>query len=289
MGYPKLDFKPIQLRTWFLVLTLGFFLSCIIAIISVILWARAEQGFIHIHRSQAMLAFRYVPVVLASISTIWFRAVFAAYGRMHPYIVMSSTYASKSKAERKDGVIKQIRPSPDQIFVPSGWHFSQLILTGRWLLCVCGLTLFTAVELLIPLKAILVQITPGNGGWTIAISPKMGYTIISIYGMLSLSTLAILIKFYKRATGLKWDPVSIADQLALVQGSTFGRLFIGLETAGDPSYPQTLKKRGQLLGSPRLGYWRRQSDARIWHGIALTKATMRTSPDSRLFMLVFCT
>ena len=117
------------------------------------------------------------------------------------------------------------------------------------------------------------QVSPSENGWKAVISDKIGYTLISIYGLLALLTAVILARLWGRDTGLKWDPVSIADQLALVQGSNIWSIFSGLELSSQKDFLASLKERATNFGTIRLGYWKHCQEASIWRGIAFLPVT----------------
>lgn len=80
----------------------------------------------------------------------------------------------------------------------------------------------------------------------------------------------MLLGLWNRDTGVKWDPVSVANQLALVQGSNILGGFHGLDFAGPELSVIVLQNRSSAFGVVRLGYWRHRSTRSIWHGLACT-------------------
>lgn len=68
---------------------------------------------------------------------------------------------------------------------------------------------------------------------------------------------------------MKWDPVSIVDQLALVQGSNVNTIYQGLEIAKPNRFRKLQEQRISQRGHLRLGYWRRGGSSQLWHGIAI--------------------
>jgi hypothetical protein len=138
----------------------------------------------------------------------------------------------------------------------------------HWLLFSTIVVHYLMTMIIVPLKAPFIQVFDnGENAWVVVIMPAVGYTLMAIYGVLALATCTIIFRLSNRELGLRWDPVSIADQLALVQGSNILKLFQGLEFANCKECTKVLKKRWRLS---RLGYWKVQEngDTRIWYGLA---------------------
>ena len=144
----------------------------------------------------------------------------------------------------------------------------------HWLLSFGQLITILTLILLVPLKAAFVQVTPGDTGWEIVISPKIGYSLITIYALLMLHIIAMLITLWNRETGLKWDPASVMDQLALVRGSNIFPIFDGLETYHRTAFQKEYWKRMSSFDSVRLAYWKPRRGGPIWHGIRLLPTGM---------------
>jgi hypothetical protein len=67
------------------------------------------------------------------------------------------------------------------------------------------------------------------------------------------------------STGLKWDPISIANQLAFFHGSNVLEDFQKLELKPDETAIRLLSKQ-----SYQLGYWERGIKKEIWYSIGRT-------------------
>lgn len=70
VGYPRLDFKPIPLKAWFLAITLVFFLACLVSIAGVIILGHRSAGVFQLQTSPDQLAFCYVPVAIGTATAI---------------------------------------------------------------------------------------------------------------------------------------------------------------------------------------------------------------------------
>jgi hypothetical protein len=278
--YRRLDFKPIQLNNWFLLTTLAFFLVCMAFIAALIHWDHKNHGVIDIHTAHNHLAFRYVPTAVGTVTTIWWRTIMTTLSRITPYISMAGKIDPSDKFNTNDR--RNLRTLHNayaySVFTFSIWDLPGIAANGHWLLFGSALIQMILILYMVPLKATLLQVTPFHSGWNVTVSSPIGYTLIGIYGMLALFTLAVLIRLWNRDTGLRWDPVSIADQLALVQGSNVWGMFHGLEYATRKLFMDVLKKRAALFGALRLGYWRHRQNGSIRHGIGFILPRPGLSP-----------
>lgn len=105
--------------------------------------------------------------------------------------------------------------------------------------------------------------------WT-AVQP-IAWTLFVLYLLLLVALLLLLFRFIPRQTGLKWDPVSLADILSLFHRSNFLSDFAGSEMHTSSMSQHTAKHL-------RLGYWntsKRASEA--FHGIGEENAPVPRS------------
>ena len=112
-------------------------------------------------------------------------------------------------------------------------------------------------------------------GWTVTVSPAATKSLIVIYIGNSCLLLALLLFLWNRTTGLKWDPTTIADQLALFYKSNVLSDFAELELEGlhpikvvqaikDISVAPNVKLKGNSF---RLGYWEHGATKKLLYGI----------------------
>ena len=76
---------------------------------------------------------------------------------------------------------------------------------------------------------------------------------------------ALIYCLWELPTGLRWDPVSIADHLVLFHHSNFLAEFEGMETSSRDRLYERFRS-----GRFRLGYWQRGSLG-VWHGFGKVK------------------
>jgi hypothetical protein len=224
---------------------------------------RSTEGF-HIHKTQNHLVFRYVPAAIGTLTTLWWGTVISALCRMNPYMVMAAQTTKHGHESKK--LARTLGNVNDNN--PMTWDAKSIRHDGHWLVLLSMITQGIIRILIVPLKASFLQIVADEEGWRVIVLLKVGYALISIYTALIIVAILLLIRLRGRDTGIKADPVSIADQLILVQGSNVLRMFQGLEFAGLREYIDTLTQRGQKFGPMRLGYWKSRRDDSIWHGVA---------------------
>jgi hypothetical protein len=78
---------------------------------------------------------------------------------------------------------------------------------------------FMLMLFLVPLKNVFVRLLPDKSGWTVSVSHIAASFLIPIYSLLIVCTASLLWRLQNLHTGLRWDAASIADQIALIQGS----------------------------------------------------------------------
>lgn len=236
-----------------------FFIACVGGIAALIYSAHNEAEHFYVHDTQNYLAFRYVPAAIGTLTTIWYRAIAGSLFRMTPYISMAAPDGSHG-ARR---IIQN-----DYADLNGVWNLINMAQNRHWLMLISISVLIIINPLMVPLKAAFVQITPNDNGWTVVVLLKIGYALISIYACLIITVTFILIRLWNRDTGVKWDPASVADQIALFQGSNVLPLFDGLEFALPMMRHKILQSRAPYFGTVRLGYWRHKRSHVIWHGVA---------------------
>jgi hypothetical protein len=263
-GHRKLDFKPFAIQTWFLLTTIFVFILCIAGIVAmIVLGFRNTNGF-HVHAIRNHLAFRYAPAAVGTLTTIWWRTIITTLARMTPYITMAAPL------KRQGGNRSKVQWALGNAFASDidNREIISVAESGHWLLFISVFVQRLMLIFIVPLKASFIQIAANDHGWTITVLHQVGYALISIYGTLIFVTVAMLIHLWGRDTGLKWDPMSVADQLALVQGSNILKLFQRLEYANRRDCMRELENRIPHCASLKLGYWIHRRNESIWHGLA---------------------
>ncbi|KDQ16444.1 hypothetical protein BOTBODRAFT_172974 [Botryobasidium botryosum FD-172 SS1] len=249
-GIHKLNFRPLMLQTWFLAGILLFYLAIIGGIYSLCI-ADSVIRQPHVLDSQNFhLIIRFIPAIIGTATTVLWRSVVLTLARISPYISMAQpsrhTTASRS-------LLASYFPAP---------LIAEAFRNKHHLLALCLLMSYF-IGFITPLKStLLIPTTDTNGTIYVAVTRGVGIALISLYTILSAMILSILIRLWGRPTGLRWDPVSIADQVALFHGSNVLQGFQGLDLADEEKVRSRLNDRRYSLG-----YWRKENGT-LWYGIA---------------------
>lgn len=266
--HPKLNFVPHSLRF----VSLGALIFCCLLLIAGLLFC-AIYPYSHLGFWQydgtgtsRYFVFEYLPTLLASFIIIWLLIIQCAIHRVAPFLILSS-----GREIENSGVLHDMTLFPAKYLMPDLSFFRHqepllgLCSVGSWL------QLFT-----LPLQSCLFQTryykSENIWRWT-AVQP-IAWTLFVLYLILLVALLLILLRFVPRQTGLKWDPVSIADILSLFHRSNFLSDFARSEMHTSLIRPHTAKHL-------RLGYWNASKRAsEPFYGIGEENAPVpRFSPE----------
>ena len=240
--HPKLDFVPGVLR----ILPLGALTICCLLILAGLLfcaiWPTTHSG-MWIYDGVGTgryFVFEYLPTILASLIILWLLIIQCAIYRIFPFITLSH-----ERVTENSGVLHDCPLFPANFLLPNLTFFKhQEPLLGLYSLT-SWLALFT-----IPLQSCLFQtryyLPEGIWRWT-AVQP-IAWTLFALYLLLAIGLLSLLARFATGTTGLKWDPISMADILTLFHRANFLSDFERSEIADSPLRQSPLKHL-------RLGYW----------------------------------
>ena len=270
-GYPELKYKPLLLRRRLLIPLLIFYISCfgfVAALVALNTFAPSE---LHIRKSVAHDSFNYVPSVLGSITTVTFRSLVSSYGRLLPFLTMSTAGTTAFRQKHDTHSTNTILIGALVSFQTMGTQGIKLLRYGHYL----TFSLFWSRIIInlsfASLKAALIRVSPDSHGWQVSISNGVGYALMVIYAAIIVGTLAITIRTWDACTGLKWDPTSYAAQIALLQNSSLPTVVRALDlrySATANEFMDVLKQMPRSLGPLRLGYWHSAEDeTKVMHGI----------------------
>jgi len=110
------------------------------------------------------------------------------------------------------------------------------------------------------LKSALLNTVSWQTYWQANVTLWALYPLIAIYAAMNLLTLLLIWDMWGKCTGLRWDPICIADHLALLKYANFLDDFEGTDLSTRDSMIKELG--GQRY---RLGYWNRGSKG-TWYG-----------------------
>jgi len=253
--HPKLNYKPHSLR----LLALGALIFCCLLMIAGLLfcalWPTSHSGLWEYDgvSTGRYFVFQYLPTILASVIILWLFVIQCAIHRIFPFTVLSSGQDTPNS-----GVLHDTAIFPTNYMIPNLTFFKH----REPLLGLCSiifwLSLFT-----VPLQSCLFQTryyaSDTIWRWTTVI--PIAWTLFSLYLLLILSLMIVIFRITLRhSTGLKWDPVSLADIFVLFHKANFLSDFQRSEVEGRHLPYFSAKYL-------RLGYWRTSKHSDAFYGI----------------------
>lgn len=108
----------------------------------------------------------------------------------------------------------------------------------------------------------------GQGTWRWTSVQAIGWTLVAVYGLLTIGLLMVLLRFARSWSGLMWDPTCLADLISIIQRSNILHDFQHSEILADPC---------ESLGSRilRLGYWSISNQPDFFYGIGEVNAPIQ--------------
>ncbi|KAJ6191528.1 hypothetical protein N7519_001549 [Penicillium mononematosum] len=262
--YPALDYLPLVLRPWALALAIFCCLLMMAGIVFCNVWSRGDEGLWNYVRQgdSRYFVLQFLPQVVAAPIIIWLFVIQAAVYRIAPFSIMS--------AERQEGLVINRLPILSKNFIfPDFSHFRHGEALFGFSLFTIWLSNFFAIPLLSCLFQAKYYIIDGQGVWRWASVQSVGWTLVGLYGALTLGLIMLFVRFLRGRSGLMWDPVSLADLISIIQRSNILHDFEHSETV--PSVRESLDPR--VL---RLGYWKLSSKTEVFYGIGEVDAPVRT-------------
>lgn len=185
--------------------------------------------------------FQFVPQILAAIILLYIEGIISAVARIVPFTMMASdTSWRRSNALFVDLYSKGVF-----------WPRFDYLSSGETVLGLCSVMLWPMV-FTIPLQGSLFSVINVDGVWTWTAVQGVVWALIAIYVFGMMSLMMICFYFFRRSTGLIWDPRSLADIIALLPRSN--SLDEYQDTEGLPGKRELRTKLA--VSSERLGYWR---------------------------------
>jgi Protein of unknown function (DUF3433) len=236
------------------------------ALVFCFIWSHQDNGLSDYKAASngQYFVFGYLPQLIGGLLVLILFYAENAVFRVMPFIAMSSTKASfRSKALFMD-LFKTnfLLPRLDLFKATNPLVASCLV--------VFWLSIFT-----VPLQSSLFQVRlidiGGQSTWRwVAVEPVL-WSLIGIWSIIAASVLALCFYFVGRRTGLKWDPVSLADIFTLLQRSNCLADYSGSETFEcRQAFKDKLEERAD-----RLGYWRTTKSDDVFYTIAEEGAETR--------------
>ncbi|KAF2034402.1 hypothetical protein EK21DRAFT_97499 [Setomelanomma holmii] len=197
--------------------------------------------------------FEYLPTLLGMVIFLWLIQIQTALQRIMPFVSM----ASNSFHRRSEAVF--LRLYPTQFLLPNTQHFR----AGHRRIGVCYLV-FWLFTWTIPLLASAFNVRYGldRSIWRWVAVQGVIWTVVALYISLIIALVVLMLFLIRNETGLKWDPRSLADVIALLERSNIMADYNGSETFENGDWHLVANR------ADRIGYWtttKRPND--VFYGI----------------------
>ena len=242
--YPKLIFVPTILRPLSMISLALLCLLMIGALVLCAVYSSNRHGLVRwsdgIHGGQYFV-FGFLPQILASIVFLYVQGVMSAITRILPFTLM----AMKDVDSRSDALFLGLYPK--SFFWPGGDGPTSIYLSNLFF----WLTIFT-----IPLQSCLFSAIFVAGEWRWTAVQSVVWALVTIYAFILIATVLSGSFFFRRTTGLLWDPRSLADVIAILPRSNSLQDYPGTEVMKSK---REFRDR-LVMRSDRLGYWKTQNE-----------------------------
>ena len=253
LRYPPLDFVPAPLRIASVSSLISFCLLLIVLLIISCALGAEHSGLLSYDGvgTGRYFVFEYLPQFFATIVIIWLLIIQVTIQRILPFALLT-----KANHYPEQDVINTVPLYLTNLLIPNRTMFRKNEPALKFCAIIFWLTFFT-----IPLTSSLYQTRfyPSvNGGsfiWT-TVQP-VAIILIVMYVLLITALILIYLRFNRHSTGLKWDPISLAEIFVLIRRtSNLTSTRHGKSFSGGSSRPIS------------LGYWESSSrPGNIFHGI----------------------
>ncbi|ESZ91732.1 hypothetical protein SBOR_7883 [Sclerotinia borealis F-4128] len=258
--YPELNFLPTILRPFSLLAIITLCLLMTAAIMFCAIYSNYHDGLYAWNTGVyggRYFIFGFLPQMLAACIFVYVQNMMAAITRIMPYTLMA---------------MEDAEPRTNALFLDA---FPRHMLWPRWdgpMMIDIGESCLWLSVFTIPLQGCLFSVVLVNRHWKWTAVQGIAWTLVAVYISMCMGLVLIGAFFFRRTTGLLWDPRSLADLIALLPRSNSLRDYPGTETMKSKKEIRTkLADR-----SDRLGYWKTPSPAQgIFYSIGETGAPIR--------------
>ncbi|KAI9640438.1 hypothetical protein NHQ30_011183 [Ciborinia camelliae] len=258
--FPELKFLPTILRPFSLLAIITLCLLMTAAIMFCALYSHYHHGLYPWNAGVyggRYFIFGFLPQILGACVFVYIQYVLGAVTRIMPYVLMA---------------MEDAEPRTNALFLEA---FPRHMLWPRWdgpmMIDIGGSCLWLSI-FTIPLQGCLFSVILVDGHWKWTAVQGIAWTLVAIYISMCMGLVLIWAFFFRRTTGLLWDPRSLADLIALLPRSNSLRDYPGTEIM------RSKKEIRMKLAdrSDRLGYWRTPSPTQgIFYSIGETGAPTR--------------
>jgi hypothetical protein len=237
--------------------------------VGVLWWRAGVDHQFHISSENVHMIARYFPAIVGTVTVLLFQQTVREFLRIKPFIAM---------ADQKG------KPTPGSIpwkSVSGGFFPWQDIFVTPGFTSFLSLTMQFLVSFVVSLKVALLATQIHNDAWTLTVRTIPAAALVGGYVSMACYNIFITMKLAGKSTGLKWDPVSIADFVALFSKCNAKEYFEPLELRHNVKAKHVMSDEQWF----RLGYWdkRKTRDENetpeIVYGIGVAFGDRRKSPN----------
>lgn len=241
---PPLDYLPRTLRHWMRNLLACFIVLVIVGLLFCAEFSRRHDGLLDFKQpfDGRYVLFHYLFPILAAGIYLWIQGTMATLWRVVGFMTLTSRFPYK----RNQALFFKLYPSA--MVLPRFGMFR----AGQPLLGVIGSLAFP-VLFTIPLSSAFFTTQLHDGVWRYTTNLPVAYLMVACYMLALLSLFGFWMLFFHRplGTGLKSDPRSLADIIALLSRSNCLNDYEGTELLREKHSREILADRAD-----KLGYWR---------------------------------
>ena len=244
LQFPRLDFVPRPLRLLFIAPVVLCCLLMMVALVFCNTWSMHHHGLLQYDGvgTKRYFLFQYLPQLLATLIIISLFTIVSAVQRVLPFSILATEQNDRSpRALHALALFQTSFLTPNLSLFKNGERVLGFCYIIFWI------SLFT-----IPLQSSFFQtryyILEGQDVWRWTAVEPVGWTLLVLYVLLAVGLMLIWLRFSRRATGLRWDPASLADILVLLNRSNISSDFSG-------SKLRATSQTSRATKSYRLGYW----------------------------------
>lgn len=201
-GFLALDYRPAILKRG-VTLALASLYAAITAGLCILMKKSDQISKSTVVNPNIYMAARFGPAVIGTVTTVLVRMFLSELCRMLPFIGMADTPTSGGNAKAAGSVAALYFPTQGTLTVMS------------WV--IVGLQFVTTPLMAVKIALLEVIVTPD--GWSVIAHPNIAQSLAAYYAIQILVLLVVTVWLWNRTMGLRsdWDPVSIADVIALFQ------------------------------------------------------------------------
>jgi len=205
-----------------------------------------------------------MPTLIGTVTSVLLESVVLNLFRITPYIACASSPGGSTAGKT---IMRTFFPSPGfRTAVRSREDISNgnVLLSFSFIMYAVGYTVLA-------FKSVLLTSTePRSKASKVYSTYWAAWTLFVFYCLVDVHTIWVILYLRDRNTGLLWDPVSMADQLALFRGARFISKLEGSSIAT----PESM--RNHFKNEPlQLGYWK-YGDT-YWHGFGPKVELIKTN------------